>query len=275
MKNALITGFCLAAIAGGSVLAQQSPPPENGEFQAAPQAPPDPEEIQRTLKEKAKRIPRRGLASALRARSDDRSNRAETIPRTPNIVELRETLQISREAEQSSRTETLSVTRALSAAPAPQIGIRAVASERLKSADRREIADVQVPVLIPANLNIADTMKLYGMKNVYTASAAIDAEASLMISGTCNRVVGGDPNIVAARKRLSTAPKRLRGTDAAYHISRNDFGVDLSFSKFGCGYVMTIECGDPATDPRCSADEYITGLAESMILANPELAGGE
>ncbi|MEX6633030.1 hypothetical protein [Hyphococcus lacteus] len=275
MKNALVTGFCLAAIAGGSVLAQQSPPPEDGEFQAAPQTPPNPEEIQRTLKEKAKRIPRRGLASALRARSDDRSNRAETINRAPNIQELRETLQISRETEQSSRTETLSVTRALSAAPAPQIGIRAVSSERLKSADQREIADVQVPVLIPASLNITDSMKLYGMKNVYTASTAIDAEASLMISGTCNRVIGGDPNIVAARKRLSAVPKRLRGTDAVYHISRNDFGVDLSFSKFGCGYVMTIECGDPATDPRCAADEYVTGLAESMILANPELAGGE
>jgi hypothetical protein len=38
---------------------------------------------------------------------------------------------------------------------------------------------------------------------------------------------------------------------------------------------MTIECGDPAADARCAADDYITGLADSMILANPELAGGE
>ena len=113
------------------------------------------------------------------------------------------------------------------------------------------------------------------MRNVYTATADIDAEASFSMTGTCNRVIGGDPDVVAFRKRLAEAPRRLPGTNAEYHISRNDFGVDLSFSKFGCGYVMTIECGDPSEDARCSGDDYITRLAQSLILANPELAEGE
>ncbi|WP_411819074.1 hypothetical protein ABFZ85_08635 [Hyphococcus formosus] len=271
MRNAIVTAVCLTALAGGHLYAQEAPASEEPTISAAP---PNPDEIQRTLREKAKRIPRRGLASALRAGSDERANRAETIVRAPDIQEIRDSLNATREADLATQTDTLAATRAITALP-PIKGIRAVANERLKAADRRELIDVRVPVLIPGSLEFADRMKLYGMKNVYTASASIDTEASLMISGTCNRVIGGDPDIVEARKRLSVAPRRLEGTNAAYHISRNDFGVDLSFSKFGCGYVVTIECGDPAADPRCSGDEYITGLAESMFLANPELAGGE
>ena len=151
--------------------------------------------------------------------------------------------------------------------------MRILTPDRLANVEQEEVDRVLAPVLLPAHPDLRDKVKVYGMRNAYTATAEIDANANLSMSGTCNRVIGGDPNVAAFRKRLSERPRRLPGTGAAYYISRNDFGVDLSFSKFGCGYVMTIECGDPASDPRCSDDDYITNLADSLILANPALAG--
>jgi len=290
MRKHVIAGIGLAAalaVVGGVVSAQTQDQAEDEAAQReAPReeirrTPPDPEEIRKALQEKAKRIPRRGLAAALRAASDERANRAETIKRPPNLLELREDLKRAEasDAERPNLRDQLSTTQALRTAPPnapPPPGIRAMSAKNLNSADEEEVNRVRIPVLIPADPAVRDRIKVYGMENVYTATAIIDSEATLSITGTCNRVVGGDPDIVAFRKRLAEGPPRLAGTGAAYHISRNDFGVDLSFSKFGCGYVMTIECGDPSTDQRCSGDDYIAGLADSMILANPDLAtGGE
>lgn len=279
MKKTLIAAASLAAIIGGGVYAQTREADNERELA---QAPPSPEALRESLRAKAKRIPARNLAAALRAASDQRDDRARTVAGRPDLEALRADLKRTEaeDAERSAATGELSVTQTRSvtrrtAAPPPPPGLRPLAAANLRSADEDEVARVRIPVLLPADATIRDRIKVYGMENVYTATARIDAEASLLISGTCNRVVGGDPDVVAFRQRLAETPKRLAGTGASYQISRNDFGVDLSFAKFGCGYVMTIECGDPGADARCAADDYIISLAESMILANPELAGGE
>ncbi len=279
MKTILMITAALVALGAGLVYAQSQEPEPTGE--AAP-TPPDAEKLRESLLEKAQRIPARNLASALRAASDERDDRAQTLAGKPDLDALRDDLKRT-EAEDAQRagvTDNLSSGQTFTAArrtqpPPPPPGLRPMAASRLKSADEAEVARARIPVLLPADGAVRDNLKVYGMADVYTATARIDEEASLSISGTCNRVIGGDPDNVAFRKRLAEGPKRLAGTGASYQMSRNDYGVDLSFAKFGCGYVMTIECGDPASDPRCAGDEYITGLAESMILANPELAGGE
>lgn len=292
MKKILIAAASFTALSGGLVLAQtqtETQTNEQDEIQSeirtseeeAAQNPPDPRVIAEELRAKAKRIPRRNLAAALRAARDDRDDRARTIAARPNLDALRDDLKRT-EAEDAERdaaeirslsNQSFAAAPRPTAPPPPPPGIRAMAASRLRSADADEVSRARVPVLLPAELR--DRMKVYGMENIYTATARIDAEARLSISGTCNRVVGGAPDTVAFRKRIAERPRRLAGTGASYQFSRNDFGVDLSFSKFGCGYVMTLECGDPGADPRCAADDYLTGLAQSMILANPELAGGE
>ena len=260
-------------------------------FSSAQVRPPeDGEALQRRLEEKAIRLPARPAESnadsnnarALSLRADT----ARTVLRRPDLSALREDLRITRAADAERNRESLRALSAPSARgpgdfaaasspPPPPPGIRALAADRLANVEREEVERVLLPVLIPAHPDVRDKIKVYGMENVYTATADIDANASLSVTGTCNRVVGGDPEIAAFRKRLAARPQRRTGTGAAYHISRNDFGVDLSFSKFGCGYVMTIECSAPADDTRCAEDEYITSLADSMILANPELAEEE
>lgn len=288
MKALLITVASVAVIAGGVLYAQ----PREEIQRTAPPNPneaPNPAEVEEALDKKAKRIPKRGLAAALRARADDRSARAQTVKREPDLAALREDLrqtsaedqanpqrlQQQPQFDQRALTNARGFTTAPQTPPPPPPGLRPMAASRMQNVDAREVERVRVPVLIPAADEVRNTVKVYGLENAYTATALLSGGASLSISGTCNRVVGGDPDVAAFRKRLAEQAPRLAGANAAYHISRNDFGVDLSFSRFGCGYVMTVECDDPTDDPRCAADDYITGLAQSMILANPELAGGE
>lgn len=232
----------------------------------------DGETLQQSLREKAVRIPARPTATD--AGEEDQPRLARPMPRQPNWAEVRADLErtAGEDAQQQSSQQTLFRAQTRPLAPPP--GLRALAASRLANVEPAEVDRVLIPLLLPAHPDIRDKLKVYGMENVYTATAVIDENASLSITGTCNRVIGGDPRVVEFRKRLAAKTQRLSGTGAEYHISRNDFGVDLSFSKFGCGYVMNIECGNPADDQRCAADAFVTMLAESMILANPERAGG-
>lgn len=270
MKRVLIVAAVM--LAAGAVYAQQRTPPP----------PPDREKgeaLQERLKERALKIPARGLAAALRAARDGRADRARVLPGRPDLAALRDELaRTEREdaAQQRTLSEALTIgPSARRATTPPPPGLRILEAKDLPRVASAEVDRVRIPVLIPAISGVRDKIKVYGLENAYTATARIDAETLLSISGTCHRVIGGDPNIVAFRKRLAESPPRLPGAGAAYYISRNPLGVDISFAKFGCGYVMTVECGDPDRDPRCVEDDYIKGLADSMILINPALAEGK
>lgn len=262
---ALAVAMAAAVLAAAPLVVAQTRTAEDGEA------------LQRELERKAVRIPAREAARA-RIAENAEDRRARLVARAPNLTALREDLRRTRneDAERNAAAgQEILAAPIQSSAPPPPPGLRALSADRLANAEEEEVDRVQLPVLIPAHPDIRDKAKIYGMRNVYTATADIDGEASFSMTGTCNRVIGGDPDVAAFRKRIAETPQRLPGTNAGYHISRNDFGVDLSFSKFGCGYVMTIECGDPGGDARCAADDYITRLAQSLILANPELAEGE
>ena len=268
MKRMLIGAAVM--LAAGAVYAQQpsAPPPPDRETGEA---------LQRRLEERAQRIPASGLAAAMRAARDGRTQRARVVAGAPDLAALRAELQRTR--EEDAAQDRAALTR-LAAGPnlrrPPPPGLRALRPETLQRVPRSEIDRVRIPVLAPNVAGVRDTLKVYGQENAYTATARIDEETLLSISGTCHRVIGGDPNIVAFRRRLAESPPRLRGgAGASYFIGRNPLGLDISFAKFGCGYVMTIECGNPDRDARCAEDDYAAGLADSMVLINPALAGGE
>ncbi len=265
MRTLLLTCLTLSTMASAA-LAQTA-------------APPDADAVQRELEAKAIRIPASDLAAALKASDDGRSDRARLVPRKPDWEAVRAELARTSADDETRDNETGIDQRRPpvrgNRPPPPPSGLRALAAERLPRTDRGETDIVLIPLLAPAHPDVRDNLKVYGQENTYTAVSKIDNEASLSISGVCNRVIGGAPNLVSLRKRMAEGPPRLTALRARYNISRNEFGVDLSFSKFGCGYVITIECGDTDNDERCTEDQYISRLADSMILINPERAGGE
>ncbi len=220
-------------------------------------------------------------AETLRARLKER---ATTIPRERppelgvpasevvegdvNWTEMKTQLAISARRDVAAQQ---TVTRAASR-PA---GLRAVAADRFKSVRAVEVNKAQVPLLVPEGGGVSATLKIYAQGDSYSATAEVADGVSMRMSGAKKKLVLGDAR--AARTKFATmrAERRtLASVDSPYLITRSESATDLSFAKFGAGYVLSLMCDDPDTDARCLEDDFIVGLASNLMLLNPE-AGGE
>lgn len=153
-------------------------------------------------------------------------------------------------------------------------GIRAAAAERFKNVVVREVNLARLPVLAPEGERIAQTLKIYSIGDSYSATAEVEDSVSMRMSGARKKIVIGD--LKSARSRLAAMRKErktLASMDASYLVTRSESSTDLTFPKFGAGYVLSIMCDDPA-DARCADDDFIVKLASNISLLNPE-AGGQ
>lgn len=220
-------------------------------------------------------------AEALRA---DIKERAQTIARerppeigmpardvvegAVNWTEMRTQVAISARRDISAQQ---TATRAASRPP----GLRAASAENFKSVRALEVNRAQVPVLVPEGSTIAATLKIYAQGDSYSATAEVADGLAMRISGAKRKLVLGDAK--AARAKFSAMrrqEKALASVDAQYLITRSESATDLSFAKFGAGYVLSLMCDEPDTDARCTGDDFIVALASNLLLLNPE-AGGE
>lgn len=161
--------------------------------------------------------------------------------------------------------------RTFAAAPS---GVRAAPLERFKNVRAAEAAVPRLPVLVPADAALLGDWSVYGQKDAYSATASGDAIA-YRISGARKKLIIADA--AAARlKARSAAGQRptLPGVGAPYVVSRSESSTDLSFSKFGAGYVLSLMCDDPA-DARCAEDGYAITLASNLALLNPNAGDGQ
>ena len=82
----------------------------------------------------------------------------------------------------------------------------------------------------------------------------------------------------AARQRFSamrSSQQTLPGLDVPYLITRSELSTDLSFSKYGAGYVLSLMCDDPDGDDRCAKDDFIVALASNLSVLNADAGGGQ
>lgn len=184
-----------------------------------------------------------------------------------NWTEMRTELALTQRREIAARQSTTA------ALPRPS-GMRAAAAETFKNVALREVNVTRLPVLAPEGARVAQTLKVYSLGDSYSATAEVENGVSMRMSGTRKKIVIGD--VKSARARLSAMRdnrKTLGSVSAPYFVARSESSTDLTFAKFGAGYVLSIMCDDPA-DARCAEDGFITNLASNLILMNPE-AGGE
>lgn len=149
-------------------------------------------------------------------------------------------------------------------------GMRAAAAENFKNVVVREVNVTRLPVLAPEGARIAQTIKVYSLGDSYSATAEVENGVSMRMSGARKRIVVGD--LKSARTRIAAMraeSKSLASLDTPYLIARSESSTDLSFAKFGAGYVLAIMCDDPA-DARCAEDDFIVKLASNIFLLNPE-----
>ena len=192
----------------------------------------------------------------------------EVVDGDINWVEMRTQLAISARRDIGAQQ---TVTRAVARPP----GLRAAGADRFKGVRAVEVNRAQAPVLVPEGGKIAETLKVYAQGDSYSATAEVADGVAMRMSGARKRLVLGEA--AAARAKFSAMrrqAKTLASVDAQYLITRSDSATDLSFAKFGAGYVLSLMCDAPDTDLRCTGDDFIVALASNLILLNPE-AGGE
>jgi len=184
-----------------------------------------------------------------------------------NWTEMRTELALTQRREIAARQAT-------TANVARPPGIRAATAENFKNVAAREVNVTRLPVLAPEGARVAQTLKVYSLGDSYSATAEVENGVFMRMSGARKKIVVGD--LKSARARIASMRedrKTLASVNSPYLVTRSESSTDLTFSKFGAGYVLSIMCDDPA-DTRCAEDAFIEKLASNMLLMNPE-AGGE
>ncbi len=143
-----------------------------------------------------------------------------------------------------------------------------------------------VPVLIPDLPGTSARLFLVPDVQPQAYAASIDmAGQSLVIIGSAKAYApppGAPPVTLSAtdafgdlavlfayRATHPNAPPPAPGSlPQSVHISRTEYGVDLSFSQFGAPYQVSLMCADPDNDPRCSEG------AAMLLLVRMILVGG-
>ncbi|MEQ8178157.1 MAG: hypothetical protein RIC52_12085 [Amphiplicatus sp.] len=188
---------------------------------------------------------------------------------------VRETIRETRERDQLFERQQQSSTVARAPSPRPE-GLRALTPRQLGRVDAREVAQTRVPLLAPVTADTVPTLRVAARENAFTALADLPGGASIELLGTRLRVVGGGADVVkmrqAQRRRFQA---RLAGLDAPYVISRHEEGVDLSFSKFGASYLVTIYCPKPDTDERCTKDDFVLSIVQNLAILNESEGDGQ
>lgn len=185
---------------------------------------------------------------------------------------IRETRERDRVFTQQGQS-SVAATRAPADRPA---GLRALSPGQLGRVDAREVAQTRVPLLAPVTADTAPSLRVSARENAFAALADLPGGASIELLGTRLRVVGGGDTIVkmrqAQRRRFQA---RLAGLDAPYVLSRHEEGVDLSFSKFGASYLVTIYCPKPDEDERCVKNDFVLSVVQNLAILNEAEGNGQ
>lgn len=176
---------------------------------------------------------------------------------------------------ETSRRDAASANVTTAVVPRRPEGLRALAPERLQRVRPAEVDAVEMPILVPASSDVLASVQVFGQADAYSAIADTGDSVALRISGTRNRLVLENPPAPrVAMERMRSARPPLPGLGAQYVITRSDSSTDLSFSRFGCGYVLSLMCDDP-DNARCAEDDFIVSLASSMVLLNENAESGQ
>lgn len=120
--------------------------------------------------------------------------------------------------------------------------------------ESRHLDQVRLPVLVPRQASRLRTFRFRGDTNQYSATAMIEG-AKIAILGTRHVVI---PPRESSAGLASAAP----GAD--FILMEKEGAIDLSFSRFGAAYTISVECYR-LSDSRCAKEDFIRSLAEGMV----------
>jgi hypothetical protein len=121
-----------------------------------------------------------------------------------------------------------------------------------------------LPILLPADAGVVRNVKLFIEPNSYSASADIDT-ANVTIYGThvFRKRAPNDPVARAA----AAAPREALSNGLPVRITTAESGINLTFTRWGAAYLISIECESSDEDARCAQPDFIKSLALRMAIA--------
>lgn len=152
----------------------------------------------------------------------------------------------------------------------------ALKNQRLQRAPIRQMAiasdapQPSLPMLLPFNQEIAAkaAVNLFPQAHSYAASMRM-GEITIEVHGERRAIElkQGDPMM---RLMQTKNVARLAGADVPFALDRTEGGYDLTFSRFGAAYLVSIECFNPDTDQRCTKPVFVKQLGERMGLVGKD-----
>ena len=147
----------------------------------------------------------------------------------------------------------------------------ALRSNRLERAKIRQMSiaanapQPSLPMLLPIEQRIAAAaVTVFPQPDSYSASMRL-GDVTVEMHGE-RRAVVLDANNPMLRLIKSKSTARLAGADVPFALDKTEGGFDLTFSRFGAAYLVSIECRDSEHDERCTKPDFIRALAEKMGL---------
>lgn len=140
--------------------------------------------------------------------------------------------------------------RAVQARQANQATAARTQTPAPRNARPEDLQAVTLPVLIPAIPGARTAlaggepgMLVFPNTDFYAASMAIEG---LLVEAFGTRLANIQINEPIAARRLQG------GRDAeGFLVTANESGQTVDFTRYGAAYSVTLECEDPAADPRC------------------------
>jgi hypothetical protein len=129
---------------------------------------------------------------------------------------------------------------------------------------RRKMSTIAIPVLLPAEAELASDLELFPNGAFYSASCSYEG-MSVLVTGS-GRVFAVSPK--AARGAGDLPAPSPDGVS----VTPTEAGLEASFSRFGASYSVALDCRRPG-DRRCAAPGYLRGLVSRMVVLIPGAAG--
>ncbi len=143
--------------------------------------------------------------------------------------------------------------------PGPPSALTAEESVRaaLTSTARAEIARSPVAALLPRDIELASAAVVTTGAKWYAASIR-HGDRTISIHATVGAAHDPPPDVRPPPRR-----HRVRGFLAS--VTQNEGIQSVAWEEGGVSYVVEVECFQPFEDERCKNDDYVRGLAESLV----------
>ena len=134
---------------------------------------------------------------------------------------------------------------------------------------REQAKAVDAPVLMPSAFMDVGRAEMVPGKRAYTMRTQFTDVSKGYISGSCAIVQSDAAGRIGKSIDAASNPKnRLQTLQTEFSIEASEIGTELSFTKFGCAYTLTLICDADASDARCVQPEQLAAMADRMLLAN-------